>query len=434
VNPGLSEIADLVRQETGIVLPASREVALRAALARAAPGLDATAFMRAIADPAGGHRLVDRLIDEVTTQETFFVRDRGQLDEIPWHALIQGAQAAGTGTIRVWCAACATGDEAYSLALLAAQAFAPAPAPVDVLGTDISRAALAAAAEGRYQARALRAVEPSLRSRYFRRQPDGSHLVGDLLRSLVRFRLHNLARDAIPPAGEASFDLITCRNVLIYFGAPLVSRVIDSLERSLRPGGLLLLGAADALHRPARRGTPRPGRAARQARPSAPEPGSRFREPSPPAAGVPSEPASGGPSRELSPPAPREQRLAAALDAADHGDRGAARALVASLLAVNPLDADAHFIHGLVILESGDPAAAVVSLRRALFADARFALAAFTLGRAYDALGDTAAARRAYKQALHTLDPDDNRHEQLLQQVDIADIGAACRAWLGGRP
>ena len=276
-----------------------------------------------------------------------------------------------------------------------------------MLGTDISPAALAAAAAGQYRERAVRVLEPSLRRRYFHQAPDGSYVISDLLRRLVRFRPHNLARDTCPPPGEASFDLITCRNVLIYFSAPLVSTVIDSLERSLRPGGMLVLGAADALHRLDRPPAPRSARPPAGARPA-----------------VRARPLSRGPSLS------REQRLAAALEAADHGDRDGALAHVASLLAITPLDADAHFIQGLVTLESGDPAAAAVALRRALCTDARFALAAFTLGRAYDALGDTPAARRTYEQALRTLDPEDDRHERMLQQIDIGDIAAACRTRL----
>jgi len=409
MNSELAEIADLVRRETGIVLPETRETALRAAVERAGSGLDATAFVRAMSDQAGGRDLITRLIDEVTNQETFFVRDRGQLDEIPWHALLQRARAAGSGILRVWCAGCATGEEAYTLALLATQAFAPAPAPVNVLGTDVSRAALAAAAAGRYRPRAVRVLEPPLRSRYFHHAPDGSYVISDLPRRLVRFRSHNLARDAYPPPGEAAFDLITCRNVLIYFSAPLVSIVIDSLERSLRPGGMLVLGAADALHRLDRPSALPRGRPAGQAGPAQPE----LRRPL---------------GRE--PRLAHEQRLAAALDAADQGDRDAALGHVSSLLADTPLDADAHFIQGLVLLESGEPAAAAVALRRALCSDARFALAAFTLGRAFDELGDTPAARRAYEQALRTLDPEDDRHERILQQIDPGDIATACRARL----
>ncbi len=424
MNSELAEVAALVRKETGIAWPAVRETAVRAALERAAPGLEPGAFVRAAADPAGGRDLTDRLIDEVTNQETSFLRDRAQLDEIDWPGLLQGARAAGSGRIRVWSAGCASGEEAYTLALLAAEAFAPAPAPVEVLGTDISGAALAAAAAGRYRARAVRALEPSSRGRYFQLQPDGAYVVGDRLRRLVRFRRHNLAGEPIPPPGEAGFDLVTCRNVLIYFRTQLAEQVIGSLERSLRRGGRFILGAADALQRaPARPAGPRPAAARARGQP----PG-RNRASAPEAA----------PSREAASwrgaATSRGRLLAAALDAADQGDHGGARARVAALLADDPLDADAHFIDGLVALDAGDPAAAVAALRRALYADAAFALGAFTLGRAYDALGDSAAARRAYERSLRLLDPAGRGHEELLEQIQSGDIAAACRARLAVGP
>jgi len=404
VKNSIAQITELVQRETGISVPAAREPALRAALRRAAPGLDTDAFLRATADPARRRGLVDRLIDEVTVRETTFVRDRGQLDTIAWHILCQDAEAAGSQTIRVWSAGCASGEEAYTLALLAGEALAPRQAPVDVLGTDISGAALADAAAGLYRERAVRALEAPLRCRYLDPQPDGSYLVGERLRALVRFRRHNLAKDPIPPSGEAGFDLVVCRNVLIYFRQPLAARVIRALERSLRPGGVLVLGAADALQRRAAHPAERPGQ------PPLRQPLGRH------------------PSRT------RQQGLAAALAAADKGHRDGALAEVASLLAVNPLDADAHFVQGLVLLEAGQPARAAAALRRALYADAEFGLAAFTLGRAHDAMGEARAARRAYERALRTLDPEDHRHELILQQIDIGDIAAACRARLGGRP
>ena len=403
-----AQIADLVHRETGIVLPAAREAAIIAAVGRAAPGLDPAEFVRAASGPDADRGLMNRLIDEVAVQETAFVRDRVQFDEIQWHRLLKGDLASGSRHIRVWSAGCASGEEAYTLALLAAEAFAPGPPPVDVLGTDVSGAALAAAAAGRYGERSVRGIEPALRERYLERQADGSYLTGHRLRPLVRFRRHNLVRDPAPPPGESHFDLVVCRNVLIYFDAPTIAQVIESLERSLRPGGTLVLGAADALHRIA--GPPAPERQPRRR----PQRRSQRRPRAP--AGQP-------------PPA-REQRLEAALDAAGKGDSDAAMALVGSLLGENALDADAHFVDGLVALEAGRPEQAAAALRRALFADPRFALAAFTLGRAYDALGDAAAARRSYQLALRTLDPADDRHRQMLQQVDIGDIAAACRVRL----
>jgi chemotaxis methyl-accepting protein methylase len=406
----VADIAELVRREAGIVLPVTRETAILAAVNRAAPGLGPDAFLRAASGPVRGRVLVERLIDEVTVQETAFVRDRAQFDAIPWSRLLHTAHAAGSEVIRVWSAGCATGEEAYTLALLAAEAFAPAPPPVDVLGTDIAGTAVAAATIGRYRERSVRALDPALRERYLHREDDGSFMVGDQLRRLVRLARHNLARDPIPPLGEPGFDLIACRNVLIYIDPLLGRQVIESLERALRPDGLLLLGAADALRRAP--GPPLPVQPAGLAL----APKRRLRRPL-------------GTEASLS----REQRLAAALAAADQGDHDAARAHVASLLAASPLDSDAHYIDGLVTLGAGWPARAAAALRRALYADASFGLAAFTLGRAYAELGDNQAARRAYEQALRTLDPEDDRHRRMLQQVDIGDIAAACRAWLSGQ-
>jgi chemotaxis methyl-accepting protein methylase len=404
----LSELTALVRAKTGLVLASQRETALLAALRRAAPGLDPCEVVLAISGRPEGGDLLDRLIDELTVQESSFFRDRAQLELIDWHAIRAAAQGAGARLIRVWSCACAQGEEAYTLALLAAEAFAPEPAPVLVLGTDISRRALETARAGRYGGRSVRALDPRLRRRYLEHQADDSYVVGDLLRGMVRFARHNLAADPFPPRGETAFDVITCRNVLIYFGAALAARVIGALERSLRPGGLLVLGAADALLRVASPwtgagdGTDAPARRV-------------LRRP-----------------LGLTDSQTRQDRLSAALDAADQGRRDRADAELSALLAQDPMDAEAQFVHGLVALEAGDPRGAAAALRRALYADSTFALAAFTLGRAYDALGDGGAARRSYRQALHYLDPDDQRTDLMLKHVGIADIAAACRARLAG--
>jgi chemotaxis protein methyltransferase CheR len=445
VKGALAGVAELVRRHTGISLPAARETALVTALERAAPGLGPAGFLAAAADPVRGRVLLERLIDEVTVQETSFVRDRDQLDLIPWHSLCEGAGAQrggalGADVVRVWSAGCASGEEAYTLALLASEAFLPSLPPVDVLGTDISGAALAAAAAGHYRERAVRGLAAPLRQRYLMPQPDGTYLAGGRLRRLVRFSRHNLARDPVPPLGEAAFDLVVCRNVLIYFDTGLAARVIRSLERALNPGGMLVLGAADALQRaaaggdpgaagPAAGGTRAPRPQTRQVRAAArggtfaipaPEPGHLRRPLGRPPASPPQ-------------PASRQQRLTTALEAAGKGDRDAALAHVTSLLTEDPLDADAHFVQGLVALEASEPAQAAAALRRALYTDPSYALAAFTLGRAYDALGDWGAARRAYAQALRTLDPTDRRHDPMLGQIDLADIAAACHARLKGR-
>jgi chemotaxis protein methyltransferase CheR len=403
----LNEIAEVVRRESGITIGNAQHTALKAAVNRAAPGLESGDFLDRMSDPANGRTLVARLIDEVTIKETTFLRDRQQLETIDWYGLLQRARKNGSHLIRIWSAGCATGEEVYTLALLAADAFAPADPPIDVLGTDISSTALEAAMRGSYRSRAMREVEESRRLRYFEFQ-DNEHIVGDYLRRFIRFGRHNLTRDPMPPLGEQHFDLIVCRNVLIYFDVPTVERVLNSFEQSLRDGGSLLIGAADALC----------GTAGRLSR-----------------ALSPARRAVSGPVRKLRPQAKRaeesrEDRLKKALTAADSGRRDEAIEHAATLLAENPLDADAYFVRGLVELERDLLDEAIGSLRRALYVDPTFSLAAFTLGRAYDVLGDDDSARRAYGQALRTIAPEDNRHELLLQQIDLNDIAAACRARL----
>lgn len=426
----LAELAALIHRTTGMVIAPGRETALRLAVGRAAPGLEPEDYLLATRDPVYGPGLVDRLIDEVTIHETSFARDMPQLETIDWRALHRVARSAGTGTIRAWSAGCATGEEAYTLALLAISAFAPGAAPVEILGTDISGAVITAAETGRYRPRAVRGLDPRLRRRYLERRADNTYQVSDRLRRLARFGRHNLIHDPYPPPGEARFDLILCRNVLIYFEPVLARQVTELLSASLHPGGKLMLGAADVLQvATARTGVTRPRGAGATARPTA----LPAREPAREFAGRMLRQAVRAPSRAA--PAgqrvmTRDQRLTATLTAAAAGDRNEALEQAASLVEAHPLDADAQFLYGLVALEAGQPAQARDALRQALVADPAFCLAAFTLGRAYDALGDGPAARRAYRQALRTLDPSDHRHEPMLQQVNLADIAAACHARL----
>jgi tetratricopeptide (TPR) repeat protein len=118
--------------------------------------------------------------------------------------------------------------------------------------------------------------------------------------------------------------------------------------------------------------------------------------------------------------------LAAAVKAANEGNLVAAVDATASVLEDDPLNADAYFLRGLAEFGLADVEAAVTSLRRALYVDPTFGVAAFELGRAHEERGDRTAAARAYEQALRTLDPDNSRHAAILDQVDVGDVAAAC--------
>jgi chemotaxis protein methyltransferase CheR len=406
VTKPLEEIAELIREASGIQLQPSRYPALRAAIGRAEKGAEPQAFLELAREPGRGQAALARLIDEVTVHESSFFREWESLDALSWRLMLAHAHTRGSSAIRVWSAACSTGEEAYSLAIAACEAFAPGDPPVRILGTDIANAALDLAREGRYRERRLRNVSPALRSRYFT-QDGPEHVLAEQPRRFVEFRQHNLAHDPIPPAGEEPFDLILCRNVLIYLDSETIERIILALERALNPDGTLILGTADTLCDTTQRLT----RFAARDTSTTVKSTATLRRP-------------------LGREPERKATLLEAVRAASEERFDEALADTDALLARDPLDADASFVRGLVLIEAGSFAEAAESLRRALYIDPSFGLAAFQLGRAYDGLGDDAAARRSYAQALRSLEPDDERHDLLLGQTDLADIAAACSARL----
>ena len=146
--------------------------------------------------------------------------------------------------IRCWSAGCATGEEAYSIAMTALQFWGTPPSrPVSIWGTDLSHIVLDRARQGLYRGRALTNVQSSYRP-FFEPSGDGLH-VGALARSLVQFEQHNLL-DPLPP-WAAELDVIFCQNVTIYFQLATCKQLIERMYHALSPGGYLLLGFSESL-------------------------------------------------------------------------------------------------------------------------------------------------------------------------------------------
>lgn len=351
--------------------------ALRAAIDRAAPGIDPAETLSLLSDPVRGPGLITRLIDQIEVMETASLQDAGRLETIPWKRAHVRALAAGRGPLRIWIPACGSGVEAYALALLACQALGTDSPPIRLLGTDVSATTLREAEEGTYREGSLRGLDPKLRRAHFAER-EGRFTASDSLRRLVTFEAHDLARDPIPPPGESPFELIFCRNVLIHFDAAAAMRVVKSLERAVRPGGMLLLGAADALCVTVAR-TP----------------------------------------------------AIAAAAAAGEGARARLRTLGADSSdppGVDPLDAEGHFLHAVAELEAGNAHGAVESLRGALCVLSDFNPGAFKPGPAYEALGDRAAARRAYEQAQRPRNHTRKTDRRQVEELDVGEFAAACRS------
>jgi len=167
---------------------------------------------------------------------TFFTLERQVLPD-----LIHRVKASGRYELRLWSAGCAGGEEAYSLALLAAE-LAPAGMKVTIVGSDVSEGVLEQARQGLFPVARLTEVPPDYLDRFFR--PDGRHYrLVESVRCAVNFVRHDLlAPGNYPPA-----DLILCRNVLIYFSREEQEQILARFAAALSPGGILVLGRAETL-------------------------------------------------------------------------------------------------------------------------------------------------------------------------------------------
>lgn len=198
------------------------------------------------------------IIDAITTNETLFFRDTSPFEALRYKAgpeLIDSlATRPNPRRIRIWSAAASTGQEPYSLAMTMCQMIPDIHEwDVQVLGTDISDAAIRQASAGRYSDLEInRGMEPALLNRYFVREGDAWR-VGDELRSLVSFRKVNLLE---PFDDLGTFEIIFCRNIAIYFSPENQLDVYQRVADRLSPGGILFVGATETLERFDRRFTP----------------------------------------------------------------------------------------------------------------------------------------------------------------------------------
>lgn len=208
----------------------------------ALPDLDALA--RLLVQP-GRAALARDVIEAMTTNESQFFRDRRPFAHLRDVALprLRSARAPGTA-IRLWSAGASSGQEAYSIAMIAARGGAAPGDPLQIVATDIARMPLARARAGRFSDFEIsRGLPLELRARHFRRDGD-AWLIDAELRRAVLFQEHNLLAH---PASLGRFDVVFCRNVLIYFDPVTRCRVLDGIADQLAPDGLLYLGGGETL-------------------------------------------------------------------------------------------------------------------------------------------------------------------------------------------
>ncbi|HUR13378.1 MAG TPA: CheR family methyltransferase [Mycobacteriales bacterium] len=437
----LSDVAGLVFDET-------RRESMSYSIAerlRETGARDVSAYLTSLQDPAERQRLVD----EVTIQETHFFRNPPQVRALRQHVLpelLRHAEANGR-RLRIWSAGCSTGEEPYSIAMSLRELLPAGDGwDVKVLATDVSQRALGAARAARYGARAVMNASPEELARFFTVQDDGSYLVRQEVRDLVEFRHHNLVTEPVPFPSNERIDLVLCRNVTIYFSRETTRELMKRLHMCLRDGGYLFLGHSETLwqvsedfrlvslgtgesaafvyrrldgHSEERRAVLPDRRTAEE-----PKPAERRLRPR---------------RAEKTAKAPSAPQAAPALPSADDlvvrtraalakGRYDEASSLAEEAVAVEPLRGEAFYLRGLALVDLGDDDRALVELRKAVYLEPQMGFAHFLLAGVLDRLGDRAASAREYAAAADTLGmaPGDATAEELGGR-SVRELAQLCR-------
>lgn len=431
---GVHRLGELVRARTRLQMrPRTLEIVARVAERRAAErGLDPDAYVEHVILMHDVAEL-ELLIAELTVGETHFFRGPPQYEALRRDIIPRLVQRRRKSrAIVALSAGCATGEEAYSLAIVLHECV-PSPAwQIEVHGVDINTRFLQKAEAARYSAWSLRDVPEIVRRRYF--ETEGEMFVfTEELRRLVRFKRLGLTEAPLAAAFPSGIDLLVCQNVLYYLEPSARPEVIRSLVDALAPGGVLVLGPVDhtgdvpgcrALHvgeivayeRPEAEGEPAP--------PSPRVVPERFVEPPAPAKTPMIQAAKAAPVER---PAPS---LESALAFADAGDLRAALGALRALLEEEPEEPRAHLLVGLLLAELGNLEEALDAFRRCVYLDPSMMLAHAGALVAGLRLGRTDLAER-HAARLRSLSRD-KRIDAPIEGWDGMTVGALLRLFRDG--
>ena len=437
-------VGEFIAEHVGLDFSGERQSDLQRGLAAAATefGLaDAASCADWLLSASLTRTQLHAVASHLTIGETYFFRERKAFGALADHVLPEliRRRRGREQRLRLWSAACSTGEEAYSLAILVRQLLPDwQDWKVTILATDINERFLHKAATGIYGEWSFRESAAGFKERYFTATSNGRFAIAPEIRSCVNFAHLNLAEDRLlsPTADAQRMDVIFCRNVLIYFTAAHARKLAENLHRALAEGGWLAVSPSECsqalfssfavvnfpgaiLYRkckPTERGPPiwlpppvavaghvAAFDAAQPSTSHAPDRDSDTATPRPAGAAAPAAPAAQIPPVS-SQPAPSLNASSLQTRAlADQGRHAEALALSARWIAADKTDSAAHYVHAMILQEMGEREAARDSLHRAVYLDPGFALAYFALGNLARAEARTAQANKHFANALHLL-------------------------------
>jgi chemotaxis protein methyltransferase CheR len=243
------QFRDLLKQACGLWFGDDARFLLEKRLARRVRELELESFaayhlLLRKGGGAGDDELA-AIIDELTTNETYFFRERAQLRALIEEIVPERLTQRSAGPVNVWSAGCSSGEEPYTIVMMALEAGLRPGHDIRVHASDISRRCLAKARAGEYREASFRETPPELRGRYFK-ENGGLSVLSQGVRKHVYFTRMNL----LEPARFAllgALDVVLCRNVIIYFDRETKKQVVDSFAEHIVPGGYLLLGHSESL-------------------------------------------------------------------------------------------------------------------------------------------------------------------------------------------
>ena len=238
----------MLEDSSGIMLGEGKEYLVSSRLRRMMERESLATVSDLLSAVSRNRSLQEAVVDAMTTNETLWFRD-----DHPYRIFrdkLLPELAAKRKSFKIWSAACSTGQEPYSLSIEIEEYKRKNPGALAVgekiVATDISPSALASAKEGKYQQLAIRrGMSDQYLKTYFTQAADESWLINPAIKSWVEFRGQNL-QQSFSLLGK--FDVIFCRNVLIYFSADLKADILKRMHASLNPGGYLMLGASEAMN------------------------------------------------------------------------------------------------------------------------------------------------------------------------------------------
>ena len=245
------QLSDIIYKRSGIHFPEAKRYVLESRLGHRLAELKVESYQQYIALLSMGPFQQDEfqeMFNRITINETSFFRNEPQLDVFENQILPELLEARkGTKRLRLWSAACSSGEEPYTLAMILHRTLGVRLADwrVEILGTDISEKVLSIAQSGRYTDYALRSTNEMIKKRYFTK--DGAfHQLSPDIQQMVSFQTHNL-KDRLAAKRLGTWDVIFCRNVMIYFDDSMKQDVVNTFGDQLAGDGTLFIGHSESL-------------------------------------------------------------------------------------------------------------------------------------------------------------------------------------------